>query len=77
AVWALGLSSSASQLQAIPASLPPSILAITGVIPFTETIFLLQSGVMLAALVVISLIVGYATAPSPISARDAKAWGVD
>ena len=33
AVWALGLSSSAAQLQANPASLPPSILAITGVIP--------------------------------------------
>lgn len=44
AVWALGLSSSAAQLQANPASLPPSILAITGVIPFTETIFLWRSG---------------------------------
>ena len=76
-VWALGLSSSAAQLQANPASLPPSILAITGVIPFTETIFLWQSGVMLAALVVISLIVAYATAPGPNSARDAKACGVD
>ncbi|WP_312155143.1 iron chelate uptake ABC transporter family permease subunit, partial [Pseudomonas sp.] len=51
AVWALGLSSSAAQLQANPASLPPSILSITGVIPFTETIFLWQSGVLLAALV--------------------------
>lgn len=39
AVWALGLSSSAAQLQANPASLPPSILSITGVIPFTQTIF--------------------------------------
>ncbi|EKG31352.1 short-chain fatty acid transporter [Pseudomonas avellanae] len=77
AVWALGLSSSAAQLQANPASLPPSILAITGVIPFTETIFLWQSGVMLAALVVISLIVAYATAPGPNSARDAKACGID
>jgi hypothetical protein len=63
AVWALGLSSSAAQLQANPASLPPSILSITGVIPFTETIFLWQSGVMLAALVVVSLVIAYATAP--------------
>ncbi|RMQ42633.1 Short-chain fatty acid transporter [Pseudomonas cichorii] len=77
AVWALGLSSSAAQLQANPGSLPPSILAITGVIPFTETIFLWQSGVMLAALVVISLIVAYATAPGPNTARDAQACGVD
>ena len=77
AVWALGLSSSAAQLQANPASLPPSILAITGVIPFIETIFLWQSGVLLAALVVVSLIVAYATAPGPESARDAAACGVD
>lgn len=77
AVWALGLSSSAAQLQANPASLPPSILAITGVIPFTETIFLWQSGVLLAALVVVSLIVAYATAPGPASARDAAACGID
>ena len=77
AVWALGLSSSAAQLQANPASLPPSILAITGVIPFTETIFLWQSGVLLAALVVVSLIVAYATAPGPDSARDAAECGVD
>ena len=52
AVWALGLSSSAAQLQANPASLPPSILSITGVIPFTDTIFLWQSGVLLLALIV-------------------------
>ncbi|MBP3866098.1 MAG: short-chain fatty acid transporter, partial [Pseudomonas sp.] len=77
AVWALGLSSSAAQLQANPASLPPSILAITGVIPFTETIFLWQSGVLLAALVVVSLIVAYDTAPGAESARDAAACGID
>lgn len=77
AVWALGLSSSAAQLQANPASLPPSILAITGVIPFTETIFLWQSGVMLLALVLVSLVVAYATAPGPTTAKDARACGVD
>ncbi|GAB7527874.1 TIGR00366 family protein [Pseudomonas sp. 3A(2025)] len=77
AVWALGISSSAAQLQANPASLPPSILSITGVIPFTETIFLWQSGVILLALVVISIIVAYATAPGPGSAREAKDCGVD
>ncbi|MBF3247424.1 short-chain fatty acid transporter, partial [Pseudomonas aeruginosa] len=77
AVWALGLSSSAAQLQANPASLPPSILAITGVIPFTETIFLWQSGVMLLALILVSLVIAYMTAPSAASARDAKDCGVD
>ncbi|MFA5488327.1 MAG: TIGR00366 family protein [Candidimonas sp.] len=77
AVWALGLSSSAAQLQANPASLPPSILAITGVIPFTETIFLWQSGVMLLVLVIISVIIAYVTAPSADSAKDAQACGID
>lgn len=77
AVWALGLSSSAAQLQANPASLPPSILAITGVIPFTETIFLWQSGVMLLVLVVVSLIVAYVTAPGAASARQAQDFGID
>ncbi|MBB3102610.1 short-chain fatty acid transporter [Azomonas macrocytogenes] len=77
AVWALGLSSSAAQLQANPGSLPPSILAITGVIPFTQTIFLWQSGVLLLALTLVSLMVAYATAPGAASARDAKACGID
>lgn len=77
AVWALGISSSAAQLQANPGSLPPSILAITGMIPFTQTIFMWQSGVMLAMLIVVSLIIAYATAPGPASARDAAACGVD
>ena len=77
AVWALGLSSSAAQLQANPGSLPPSILAITGVIPFTETIFLWQSGLMLLALVVVSVVIAYMTAPGESSARDADACGVD
>jgi short-chain fatty acids transporter len=77
AVWALGLSSSAAQLQANAASLPPSILAITGVIPFTETIFLWQSGVLLTALFVVSLIVAYLSAPGPQTARDANDCGVD
>jgi short-chain fatty acids transporter len=34
ATWAMGLSSSAAQLQANAASLPKSLLPITGVIPF-------------------------------------------
>ncbi|BAP46170.1 short-chain fatty acid transporter [Pseudomonas sp. StFLB209] len=77
AVWALGISSSAAQLQANPGSLPPSILAITGVIPFTDTIFLWQSGVILLVLIVLSIIVAYATAPGPANARSAEDCGVD
>lgn len=77
AVWALGISSSAAQLQANPASLPTGILQITGVIPFTQTIFMWQSGVMLLVLMVISVIIAYATAPSAQAARDAAQCEVD
>lgn len=77
AVWALGLSSSAAQLQANAASLPPSILAITGVIPFTQTIFLWQSGVMLVVLMIASLVIAYLTAPSEQSAKTAQDCGVN
>ncbi|MDI9654648.1 TIGR00366 family protein, partial [Burkholderia cenocepacia] len=59
ATWALGLSSSASQLQANPDSLPKALLAISGVIPFTETIFLPQSMLMAAVLTVASLLIAY------------------
>ena len=43
AVWALGLSSSAAQLQATPESLPPELLEITGVLDFGATILTWQS----------------------------------
>ena len=76
-VWALGISSSPAQMQANPASLPPALLAITGVIPFTETIFLWQSGVLLACLLVVSLVVAYLTAPGAQSACVAADCGVD
>jgi short-chain fatty acids transporter len=49
ATWALGLSSSAAQLQANAASLPKPLLQITGVIPFAQTIFLWQSMVIAAS----------------------------
>ncbi|MCQ4438531.1 hypothetical protein NO135_26340, partial [Clostridioides difficile] len=55
APWALGLSSSASQLQANPDSLPKTLLAISGVIPCAETIFLPQSMLMAAVPTVVSL----------------------
>ena len=76
-VWALGISSSPAQMQANQASLPPALLAITGVIPFTETIFLWQSGVLLACLLVVSLVVAYLTAPGAQSACVAADCGVD
>src|SRR3546814_10108870 len=63
AVWALGLSSSAAQLQANPASMPPGLVEITGVLPFSATIFLWQSILLTAILITVSLAVAWLPAP--------------
>ena len=77
ATWAMGLSSSAAQLQANPKSLPPGLLQITGVIPFSETIFLWQSMLITVILVVISAVIAVASAPGPDTAVTAQDLGVD
>src|SRR5882757_126914 len=76
-VWALGLSSSAALLQATKSSIPTSLLAITGVIPLTQTIFLWQSMVMAAVLVIVSVIVAYVSAPREGEARTARMMGIE
>ena len=76
-VWALGLSSSAAQLQANPASMPPSLLAITGVIPFEETIFLWQSLALAAVLVIASAWTAWATVPGDDKVRTAADMNID
>jgi short-chain fatty acids transporter len=68
-VWALGLSSSAALLQATKSSIPPSLLPITGVIPLTQTIFLWQNAVMAAVLIVVSVVIAWASAPTEADAR--------
>ena len=77
AVWAFGLSSSAALLMATPNAIPPALLAISGVIPLSKTLFLWQSIVSAAALVLVSVLVAYYSAPSPEKARTAEACGVD
>jgi short-chain fatty acids transporter len=77
ATWALGLSSSAAQLQANAGSLPKPLLQITGVIPFAETIFLWQSMVMAAVLVVVSTVLAGLSAPSRETAVTAQMMNVD
>ncbi|GAB3101614.1 short-chain fatty acid transporter [Lysobacter terrae] len=69
AVWAMGLSSSAAQLQANPASMPPGLLEISGVLPFAQTILLWQSLLLTAVLIAVSVAVAYATAPGEGAAR--------
>ena len=77
ATWAMGLSSSAAQLQANPASLPKALLPITGVIPFSETIFLWQSVVITLALLAVSVVIAIASAPGRDTALTAQAMGID
>jgi short-chain fatty acids transporter len=75
--WALGLSSSAAQLQANAASLPQPLLAVGGVIPFTDTIFLWQSGVIAVVLILVSTTIAYLSAPSRSRAVTAQRLGLD
>jgi short-chain fatty acids transporter len=77
AVWALGLSSSAALLQANPASMTPALLAITGVIPFTETVFLWQSLLLTTILMIVSVAIAWITVPIGSEIRSAEALGVE
>jgi short-chain fatty acids transporter len=76
-IWALGLSSSAAQLQANPASLPKPLLDITGVIPFSQTIFLWQSAAVAALLLFVTVPLVLMAAPSDAKAVTAQIMGVD
>ncbi|AOA57818.1 short-chain fatty acid transporter [Acinetobacter larvae] len=77
ATWALGLSSSAAQLQANKASLPDNIYQLTGVIPFAETIFLWQSIVIVLVLIVISLAIAYWSAPMGKNVKRLEDFAID
>ena len=74
ATWAMGLSSSAAQLQANPASLPKGLLPITGVIPFSETIFLWQSVVITLVLISISVVIAVSSVFDQSSRRRRSGW---
>ncbi len=77
AVWALGMSSSAAQLQATAGSLPPELLAITGVLDFGATIFTWQSLLMCVVIMVITAVIAHFSAPSGAAIRTAEAMDVD
>ena len=76
-VWALGLSSSAALIMAAPSSLPPSILAISGVIPLSQTLGLWQSMLTAAILVAASMAIAFYSAPEPGDARSMADMGVN
>jgi short-chain fatty acids transporter len=75
-VWALGLSSSAALIMAAPASLPQSILAISGVVPLSQTLLLWQSMLTAAVIVVLSMVIAYYSAPDSSQARSMADMGV-
>jgi short-chain fatty acids transporter len=75
-VWALGLSSSAALIMAAPASLPQSILSISGVIPLSQTLLLWQSLLTAAVIIVISIVIAYRSAPGEEHARSMADMGV-
>ncbi|PYS08829.1 MAG: Short chain fatty acid transporter [Acidobacteria bacterium] len=75
-IWALGLSSSAALIMAAPASLPQSILRISGVIPLSQTLGLWQGMIIGAAILVVSMLVAFHSHPTRLYARDMQAMGV-
>ncbi|MFC9894982.1 short-chain fatty acid transporter [Nocardia sp. NPDC127579] len=77
AVWALGISSSAAQLQATAASLPPALLKITGVLDFGTTIFTWQSLLMCAIIMVLTVVIAHFSAPKGAAVKSARDMGVD
>lgn len=77
ATWALGISSSAAQLQANPASIPKNLLEITGVIPLTETIFLWQSIVLMLLIFALSVVIASLSTPAPAQSVTATSLGLN
>lgn len=75
--FTLGISSGPAQLQANAASIPASLLPITGVIGFDQTILTWQNLVIVSVGTLLSAVVCYLTAPSDRHARTAADLGVD
>ncbi|HEY5840516.1 MAG TPA: TIGR00366 family protein [Mycobacterium sp.] len=77
AVWALGMSSSAAQLQATAKSLPPELLKITGVLDFGTTIFTWQSLLMCAIIIALTVVIAHFSAPRGAAIVTAEDLDVD
>lgn len=74
--FTLGITSSAAQLQANAGSIPASLLPITGVIGFSETILTWQNMVTVVMVTVVSAVICYFTTPAPEQAKTAEDLGV-
>jgi len=76
AVWAMGLSSSAAMMMATKSTMPPTLFAISGLIPLTQTLFLWQSIATTLVLIVLSVLISYFSTPSAESAKTAESFGI-
>ena len=76
AVWALGLSSSAALMMATKGAIPPKLYEISGLIPLTQTLFIWPTLWTIVALVAISILIAYFSAPVPERAKTAQAFGL-
>ncbi len=76
AVWALGLSSSAALMMATKGAIPPKLYEISGLIPLSQTLFIWPTFWTIVALVAISIVIAYLSAPVPERAKTAEAFGL-
>ncbi|WP_032389909.1 short-chain fatty acid transporter [Rhodococcoides fascians] len=76
AVWALGMSSSAAQLQATASSLPATLLSVTGVLDFGTTIFTWQSLLMCVIIIVLTVAIAHFSAPKGAAIKTAEDMNV-
>ena len=76
AVWALGLSSSAALMMATKGAIPPKLYEISGLIPLTQTLFIWPTLWTIVALVAVSIVIAYFSAPVPERAKTAEAFGL-
>jgi len=76
AVWALGLSSSAALMMATKSAIPPKLYDISGLLPLTRTLFIWPNLWTILALMVLSILIAYFSAPSPERAKTAEDFGL-
>lgn len=74
--FTLGISSSAAQLQANPASIPSSLMPVTGIIGFDQTILTWQNLVIIVLVTSLSAAICYFSTPTDPAAKTAQDLGV-
>ncbi len=76
AVWALGFSSSAALMMATKGAIPPKLYAISGVIPLTQTLIIWPNLWTILALLAVSIVIAYFSAPAPERAKTVDDFGL-